>query len=438
MKKGTPASSSIVTQDNPEPRKDVLPSLDLIKQTLKNVEQETEQLLENTSAQTTDEVTETLDLSPLVNELISSSSFDEDSKELDNIVPSDLSSTSTADVVSGNSVSDLYVGELPVLDLCSSDLSNLSETSSSNVSDASTKERENVLKQLDTMDDLLQPEMAEVDMKKNIDNSTTKHKQDFVEMKKDVQIKHSGTIQDAESYPNNLNLTEQVGEIPSSQNTADTAKSDVVEIGESAETIDNGRSLKFSKEETTKLPDVPNNEENLDSTPRSKNNVISVDTPDPITEIFPDSERDKQFSETCRSTNVSNESIETSENKQNSAGSNLESEIKNLKDTVNTREEDKNIEMVESNRQENDKGAEVVNKISNTTTSQESKTEGVRQEQSSKDDDGKEENVEEQLSGSEILSHEESLVRTSNRKRKAPPPRDLSVHPPGWVRSALQ
>ncbi|XP_046854120.1 transcriptional activator spt7-like [Xenia sp. Carnegie-2017] len=29
-------------------------------------------------------------------------------------------------------------------------------------------------------------------------------------------------------------------------------------------------------------------------------------------------------------------------------------------------------------------------------------------------------------------------IRSSNRKRKAPPPRDISLHPPGWVRGALQ
>ena len=46
---------------------------------------------------------------------------------------------------------------------------------------------------------------------------------------------------------------------------------------------------------------------------------------------------------------------------------------------------------------------------------------------------------EEQFSGSDTGSTEGGPIRTSGRKRKAPPPRDLSLspHPPGWIRGAL-
>lgn len=46
---------------------------------------------------------------------------------------------------------------------------------------------------------------------------------------------------------------------------------------------------------------------------------------------------------------------------------------------------------------------------------------------------------EELPSGSETGSTESTIVRTSGRKRKAPPPRDLTLtaHPPGWIRGAL-
>ena len=462
VNKRTPVSSSIVTQDNTESRRDVLPSLDLIKQSLKDTQLDAksdlthvghslQELNKNnddtgqTSTKTSDEVAGTFDLSPLVNELISSSRFVDDSKELEDIVPSNVTQTNT--VVTGNTVSDLYVGELPVLDICSSDLNDLS--SNSNVSNAATKEKENVLKQLDTTDDLLQQGKAETDIKKNADNLTTESTQDFTEMKKDAQIKDSDTKQEAELSAKSPNFIEQGKKLSSSQSTVDIAKSElndrlndkprnnIVETDKCAKTLDEQRLLKYSKQETSKLPDdVLKNEENLNSTSQSKNNdVISVNTTDPASEESQDTDRNKEFSESCCGTNISNEN---NEDKQQLPGSSLESEIKNPKDTVDVRGEGINNEMLKSSIQEEDDASEVLDKISSTTIAQASKTEEVGLEQSSKDDDEKQENIDEQLSGSEIVSPEESLVRTSNRKRKAPPPRDLSVHPPGWVRSALQ
>ena len=466
VNKRTPVSSSIATQDNTESRKDVLSSLDLIKQTLQDTQRdpksdithvghslqelnkkndETGQLLENTSTKTSDEVTGTFDLSPLVNELISSSPFFDDSKELKDIVPSNVTQTNT--VVTGNTVSDLYVGELPVLDICSSDLNDLS--SNSNVSDPATKEKENVPKQLDTTDALLQQGKAETDIKTNADNLTTESKQHFAEMKKDAPINDSDTKQEAESNAKSPNFIEQGKKLSSSQSTVDMARSDlndrlndkprdnIVGTDKSAETLYEQRLLKYSKLETSKFPDdVLKNEGNLNRTSQSKNNdVISVDTTGPASEESQDIVRNKQFSESCRGTNISNKN---NEDKQQLPGSCLERELRNPKGTVDAGGEDINNEMLKSSTQEDADGSEVLDKMSDTTITQAAKTEEVPQEQSSKDDDEKQENIDEQLSGSEIVSPEESLVRTSNRKRKAPPPRDLSLHPPGWVRSALQ
>ncbi len=466
MNKRPQVSSSILTQDNTESNKNVLKplDLDLIEQTLQDVERGTAsdltghslrdvnqnksgQILEDTSSKTGDVVAESIDLSPLVNELISSSSpFDVGSKEFEDLVPSSLVETSTTGdgIVSGNNVGDLFVGELPVLDISSSDLSNLSaETTNSDVADVASKEEENVIKQLSHLDTT--GSVLEANTKESSDNLTNERKQqEFVEMKKDVisQVENvsSDTKQEA---PKGLNITEQ----ELSQDTGDPARSDQnvalkdndkpgnnIQTDKSA--LDEQKLLKNSKQEETGLPDDPNNEGNLDSTSQNKNDdVISVSIAGPTSEIVQNTgnARDKKPSESCPGANTSSENIKTSEDKQQAVGSNFESEVKNPEDNVTTAGEDKTNEMMSP--QEKDKLPE--DNISNTTTTQALETQQVTQEHSSKDDDGKQENLDEQLSGSEIVSLEGSL-RTSNRKRKAPPPRDLSVHPPGWVRSALQ
>jgi hypothetical protein len=509
-------SSSIFspTQDNTESRKDVLTSdLDLIQQTLQDFEQRTNlthvghslQELNKSNPETGKEDTsKPIDLSPLVNELISSSPFDVDKKEFEDLDPSNLIQTSTVDgdIVAGNS--DLFVGELPVLDL-DSDLT-LSEIINSDVGDivSASTAVEKVLEQfspvdVDTIDGVLQQEIMDLqECTTNLSNKTKQ--QEFVEMKKDVisqaEDVSSDRKQEVESNPKDLNITEQVNELSSLKDTASSEQNvgfkdklgdNVVETGENVGTLDEQTLLKKSKQGEIEFPDFPNNNGNLGSTSQSKNDdVISVSTVDATSEISQDtrntSDKEPASSESCSSGNTSSENIKTTENKQEPAVSEsiLGSEVKNRENQVNTTGEDETNEMIISSTQEKSNLTEVLDQDAISTTTQAKKsnlteildqdaistttqvkksnlTEVLDQdatstttqattgseeievtEGDSNNDDGKQENIDEQLSGSEFVSPDGNLVRTSNRKRKAPPPRDLSVHPPGWVRSALQ
>ncbi|CAB3992276.1 BRCA2-interacting transcriptional repressor EMSY-like isoform X1 [Paramuricea clavata] len=523
VRKRTQVSKSIFspTQDNTESRKDVLTSdLDLIQQTLQDFEQETNlthvghslQELNKSNPETGKEDTsKPIDLSPLVNELISSSPFDVDKKEFEDLDPSNLIQTSTVgdDIVAGNS--DLFVGELPVLDL-DSDLT-LSEIINSDVGDivSASTAVEKVIEQfspvdVDTIDGVLQQEMMDLqECTTNLSNKTKQ--QEFVEMKKDVisqaEDVSSDRKQEVESSPKGLNITEQVNELSSFQDTASSEQNvslkdklgdNVVETGENVETLDEQTLLKKSKQGETEFPDFPNNNGNLGSVSQSKNDdVISVSTVDATSGISQDtrntSDKEPASSESCSSGNTSSENIKTTENKQEPAVSEsiLGSEVKNRENQVNTvtTGEDETNEMIISSTQEKSNLTEVLDQDATSTTTQAKKsnltevldqgaistttqakksnlTEVLDQgaistttqaEESCQTtgseeievtlghfnkDDGKQENIDEQLSGSEFVSPDGNLVRTSNRKRKAPPPRDLSVHPPGWVRSALQ
>ena len=397
---------------------------------------ETEQTSKDVLTKTDETVSTPIDLSPLVSELISSSSFDVDKKEFENLNSSNLLQSNTASVAGGNS-SELFVGKFPVIDLGF----NVSETVKSETDDvSSSKEEEKII--VDKINVDVQQETGS--QKGNSDSLTNENKkQEIVERENPVnlQTENASVDKSVESNSKDVNLSEGVKDVFCLD---DSAKSDEEwssgnKIGNRsakndhfAEPPDKEKLQKCSKHEEKNLSNLQKNDEKLDSTTSS--NISIVNTTD--TKISQDS-----INERCSGEDKSSENIKTAVEKTQSAfsDSDLRIEDKNIEDNKTERAE--TDEMVTSNIKE--KSHDALDKdplTSNTTTQKQESCEMPETQviQESKDDDRKCENTDEQLSGSELGSPEGNLVRTSNRKRKAPPPRDLSVHPPGWVRSALQ
>ena len=394
-------------------------------------------------------VLEPIDLSPLVDELISSSPFDVGEKEFENLDPSDLVQNSTADdgntCSNSNNVADVFVGVLPVVDVALNVPGDV-------VSDR--KEKQKFIKQSSPVEKQMQDpavsaaEKVMANQHESNINLTTNKNEEQVKLKKCIvtstEMLSSDVGKPAESDSKGINISNQVVEEPSlgsctnsEQNFAskDNQKSSAVDADKTVEASDPQKLLKNSKQEETRM-----NDENVIRTSQDENNdVASVHEASAINSR----RKETAFSESCRIVSSLNEDIKTTEDKNTPtiAGTSFGNNFNNPEDKVSTTG-DRN-EMNKSNTQEKTGLTELLDKDSISTQVEEScqtmETREIKltQEQSNKDDENPE-NIDEQLSGSELCSFEGNLVRTSNRKRKAPPPRDLSVHPPGWVRSALQ
>ena len=394
-------------------------------------------------------VLEPIDLSPLVDELISSSPFDVGEKEFENLDPSDLVQNSTADdgntCSNSNNVADVFVGVLPVVDVALNVPGDV-------VSDR--KEKERIIKQSSPFEKQMQDPAVSVVEKvmanqheSNV-NLTTNKNEEQVKLKKCIvtstEMLSSDVGKPAESDSKGINISNQVVEEPSLGSctnsepnfaSKDNQKSSTVDADKTVETPDPQKLLKNSKQEETRM-----NDENVIRTSEVENNdVASVHE----ASAFNSRKKETAFSESCRIVSSLNENIKTTEDKNTPtiAGTSFGNNFNNPEDKVDTTG-DRN-EINKSNTQAKTGLTEPLDKDSISTQVEEScqtmETREIKltQEQSNKDDENPE-NIDEQLSGSELCSFEGNLVRTSNRKRKAPPPRDLSVHPPGWVRSALQ
>ena len=419
---------------------------------------EISQVLEDTSVCFNESsVSKPIDLSPLVDELISSSSFDKQFGE--SLDGSNLLQTNTAsgdnssDISGGDSVDNLFVGQFPVLAL-DTNLGNVSETTKCDVGDVDGKEEETVNKQLNpvinTKSDVLHKQMTATGEQEDVVDSRNKRKQnEFSEMKKGVSQAKDMTSEQAKLAPDIE--TEAVEKSFGEGKTKDLAKAkqndgsnetgrlsdDNVGTTRRVDTLDE-QTLDNSKEEGKAL------------TGQEKSNILHTDTTIQISGARVVSANNNEPS-SCVSN--SSESKESTQDKRQSLilASNVRHENKNTEDNVDTTHQAKAEanEVIKSNVRENEGEMNVeesMNKdISNATAPETEKScmnatdvLGGTQEHSIQEDGGRQENIEEQLSGSEASSLEGNLVRTSNRKRKAPPPRDLSLHPPGWVRSALQ
>ena len=392
-------------------------------------------------------VLEPIDLSPLVDELICSSPFDV-GKEFENLVQSSTADDSNTNS-NGNNVTDVFVGVLPVLDVAL----NVPDTAKSDgeecVSDS--KEKERITKQFGPAEkqDPASRALVMQDLQESNVNLTTKKIEEEQQVVKCVvssaQTVSSDVVEPAESKLKGASISKQVQELSSSGSFprfelnvglkhVEKVENRIIETDKRAKTPDHQGLLKNSKpEETT------SNDENVTGTSQDENSgIVSAQEPSEINSR----KKEPACSESCSSVSSLNYNIETTEDKNTPdiAGTNCGNNFTNQEDKVDTT--GGTNEMLKSNAQDETGLTKVLNKVGISTQAEEScqtmETREIQSVQESNKDDEKHENTDEYLSGSELGSPEGNLVRTSNRKRKAPPPRDLSVHPPGWVRSALQ
>lgn len=441
MKKRPANLSSSTQQEKNESKKDVLTNL--LQQTLEDVQpsaggdlshvEHSSQRIDKANNQGTSTSTmrtsKPIDLSPLVSELISNNPFDFDKKQFEDV----------SDLVQSTDGGDLFVGEFPVLDLAR-ELSNVSETIKSdakNIGSTNTMEEDKIIKQFSPVEK--QVGVASSSLEELLDGNkprggvdpSTKEEQQECDDKKDSQDKHTSCdmnkdvnasehLQDklASSRSNKVGDEKQGEPTASNENVGlkEKTEDDIVETMKTVETIDDQKLIKDSKQEIRTLSELRN---------------ISVSS---TTGVMSEKSQNSEVTEN-EATNVNTSSADASENKEKPDifWNTLESvEKHSTKQTeAEAKEKKDDTGPDRGNKESLNKAAVVVKEYSQTPETQ------VTQEQLNKNE-GRQENTEEPSSGSEVGSPEANLVRTSNRKRKAPPPRDLSVHPPGWVRSALQ
>lgn len=548
------ASSTILSpkQDNSGSKKDVLTSSNVARQTVydtrshvKHSRQDVE-TCDPTSGKMSPNASKPIDISPLVDELVSTSRFDNDEKD---------------------NIGDMLADELPLIDL-GNDLSYIIDIGDDPVS----KAEENVLKQFSNVDDIVQQELSSENLPKTsaVGFSSEGKQQGFNEIKEDNKSQNvsSDLKQDAKSGPKNVKVTERVNSLSTFQviGKALASSEDCCKLDGSAfETDKQGKTssiLKTSTQNETPMPGLSSNDLDLLSTSLSKSRELdSFSKVASKAEISSNSktvtDEELVYNEPRSAENTSSENTKTlTEHRRQENESNLVENLENILDmtledqrnktcqanlskkspmradgqlvisnTATTLEAHQRTETTISSisntnsmqqvmqrktgavggsqyqvspkifRQEstNEKplleGAEVTSKsspvsalksrqvgrqptemeateslttasqeirekenqqlgfqltISDAASAQESseirgfhQSEAVNQQYLVQGNEEKQENIDEKFSGSELVSFDDSLVRTSNRKRKAPPPRDLSVHPPGWVRSAL-
>ena len=442
-----------------QPAPSLLSNLAVVKQSVDNVEQKTpddvtqvRHSLEDVSKSNPEDdapskaiVLEPIDLSPLVDELICSSPFDV-GKEFENLVQSSTANDSNTNS-NGNNVADVFVGVLPVLDLAL----NVPDTAKSDAEEcvSDSKEKERITKQLGPAkkQDAASRALVMQDLQESNVNLTTKKIEEEQQVLKCVvssaQTVSSDVVEPAGSNLKCASISKQVEEFSSSgsfprfeENVGfkHVEKLENLETDKRAKTPDQQGLLKNSKPEETTL-----NDENVTGTSQDENSgIVSAQEPSEINSR----KKEPACGESCSSVSSLNYNIETTEDKNTPdiAGTNCENNFTNQEDKVDTT--GGTNEMLKSNALDEIGLTKVLNKVGISTQAEEScqtmETREIQSVHESNKDDEKHENTDEYLSGSELGSPEGNLVRTSNRKRKAPPPRDLSVHPPGWVRSALQ
>ncbi|XP_028412808.1 BRCA2-interacting transcriptional repressor EMSY-like [Dendronephthya gigantea] len=435
------SSSTQQVHETNESQKDVV--TDSLQQTLKDAQPCAEgdfSPVEGRNEATPATITSTskpIDLSPLVSELISSSSFDFDKKQFDDV----------SDLVQSNDNGDLFDGEFPVLDLAT-ELSNVSETVKSdakNIGSMDTMEEDKNIKQFSPVEkhasvatkpleefsagDRPGGSVASIEEKQQEYNKKKDSRDAVVSCHVNKDVNATEHLQDKLASPRNNKVgDEEEGEPTASDENVclkEKVEDHIAETMKTFEAMDKQKLIKDSEQAITSLSEFLKDDKKLGNISVSS----TADTMSENSQIIIHSNVTENKPKVVNTT-----SLEASGGKgqQDVFWDRVQSGGKHSTEQTEAevKEEKEDIAPDRDNKESSvNKAAVVVEKCSQTNETQ------VTQE---KLNEGRQENTEEPSSGSEVGSPEGNLVRTSNRKRKAPPPRDLSVHPPGWVRSALQ